>query len=87
VRRSGSRRKEQLWRTDADDSCNVDCFVITDRPIRSGQIVDCEPIVLMEQIEDGKADHNVLARPGGEHGEVTDGVEAALIAHAHSKPR
>jgi len=67
--------------TDADDGCNVDCFIITDRILKSGQIVVCEPIGLMEQIEDGIPDHNVLARPVGEHGVVTAAVEATLTEH------
>jgi inorganic pyrophosphatase len=67
--------------TDAGDGCNVDCFVITDRTLRTGQIVQCEPIGLMEQFEDGVDDHNVLARPLGESREVTDAVTAALTQH------
>lgn len=67
--------------TDADDGGNVDCFIVTGRSLKSGQIIDCEPIGLMEQIEDGVADHNVLATPLGEHGEVTEAVQAALTEH------
>jgi inorganic pyrophosphatase len=47
--------------TCAADGCNVDCFVITQRLLRTGQIVECEPVALMEQIEDGEEDHSVLA--------------------------
>src|SRR4030042_4775219 len=56
--------------TTSGDGDNVDVFVITDRKLKSGQIVDCEPIGLMEQIEtswdesNGNAeeeDHNILA--------------------------
>jgi inorganic pyrophosphatase len=67
--------------TDAIDGGNVDCFVITDRPLRTGQIVECEMVGLMEQFEDGLEDHNVLAKPLGEGGEVTGAVEAALTDH------
>ena len=38
--------------TMAADECNVDCFVITKRELKTGGIVECEPIGLMEQIED-----------------------------------
>ena len=48
-------------RTSANDGCNVDCFVLTDRPLRTGQVVDCQVAGLMEQFEDGHEDHNVLA--------------------------
>lgn len=67
--------------TEADDECSVDCFVITDRVLRTGQIVECEPIGLMEQFEDGVEDHNVLARPLGESWDVTGVMEAALTEH------
>jgi inorganic pyrophosphatase len=67
--------------TSASDGCNVDCFVITNRTLKTGEILECEPIGLMEQFEDGVEDHNVLARPVGESGDVTDVVEAALAEH------
>ena len=47
--------------TTSEDGDNADCFVITDRPLKTGTIVTCEPIGLLEQIEDGEADHNLLA--------------------------
>lgn len=56
--------------TTSGDGDNLDCFIITDKELRSGQVVECEPVGLMEQIETawGKSkggieeeDHNVLA--------------------------
>ncbi len=35
--------------TRAPDGDAVDCFVITERPLPTGELVDCEPIALMEQ--------------------------------------
>lgn len=64
--------------TTAADGCNVDCFVLTRRPLRTGQIVECEPIGLMEQIEDGEEDHNVLATPVGEDATVSESVREEL---------
>ena len=52
--------------TRAPDGDCVDCFVITDRPLRTGDLVDCEPFALMEQWEAGVVDNNVLAVPVGE---------------------
>ncbi len=54
--------------TTSRDGDNVDVFVITDKKLKSGQIVECEPIGLMEQIEKSwdkskdieEVDHNVL---------------------------
>lgn len=48
--------------TTSGDGDNLDCFVITEQKLKSGEIVECEPIGLMEQIEDNEEDHNVLAR-------------------------
>jgi len=52
--------------TRAPDGDCVDCFVLTERPLRTGDLVDCEPIGLMEQWEAGVVDNNVLAVPVGE---------------------
>jgi inorganic pyrophosphatase len=49
--------------TRAPDGDCVDCFVITGRPLRRGDQVDCVPFGLMEQTEAGLVDHNVLAVP------------------------
>lgn len=61
--------------TTAQDGCNLDCYVVTGRQIRTGTIVECEPIGLMEQFEDGIEDHNVLAVPVGESAEVTETIQ------------
>ncbi len=58
--------------TTSGDSDNLDCFIITDQKLTQGQIVECEPVGLMEQIEDNEEDHNVLAKLGGEES-VIDG--------------
>ncbi len=50
-----------ILNTTADDGLNVDCFIPTKASLHTAQIVDCEPVGLMEQIENGKEDHNVSA--------------------------
>jgi inorganic pyrophosphatase len=42
-----------------DGDC-VDCFVVTDKALQSGDIVDYIPLHLLEQVEDGEVDHKVL---------------------------
>jgi inorganic pyrophosphatase len=64
--------------TSADDGCNVDCFVLTDAPLRTGQVVECEVLGLMEQFEDGHVDHNVLARLPNSESTVDDVVRGRL---------
>jgi inorganic pyrophosphatase len=65
--------------TTADDGLNVDCFVLTRSRLRTGQIVECDPIGLMEQIEDGKEDHNVLAVIRGEEARLDGPTKQLLI--------
>ena len=67
--------------TDAGDGCNVDCFVITDRILTTGEVVECEPLALMEQFEDGVDDHNVLARLSDEKVDLTQAAKQALTLH------
>ena len=64
--------------TTGGDGDNLDCFVLTDAPLKSGTIHECEPVALMEQVEDGEQDHNVLAVPVGASLTVPDDAEATL---------
>jgi inorganic pyrophosphatase len=65
--------------TTGDDGLNVDCFVLTKTALHTGQIVECEAVGLMEQIEDGKEDHNVLAVIRGEEQRLDDKTKQELI--------
>jgi inorganic pyrophosphatase len=67
-----------ILETTAEDGLNVDCFFLTEESLKTGQIVECEPIGLMEQLEDGKADHNVLAVIRGEKALVNKTAELTL---------
>ena len=44
----------------ADGDC-VDCYLITSDKVASGTIVECEPVGLLLQAEEGEIDHKVLA--------------------------
>jgi inorganic pyrophosphatase len=65
--------------TTAEDGDNVDCFVLTQEKLRTGQAVECEPIALMEQIEDGEIDHNILATMDGDDPRLTSELKQTLI--------
>ncbi|UCG24091.1 MAG: inorganic diphosphatase [Chloroflexota bacterium] len=52
--------------TTAADGDNVDCYVITEDHLKAGTIVECVPVGLLEQEEDGEADHKVLAAVPGQ---------------------
>jgi len=60
--------------TTAADGDNVDCYVVGHDDPKSGTIVECEPVALLEQIETGETDHKVLA--------VIAGLDAIIPADA-----
>lgn len=64
--------------TTSPDGWNVDCFVLTRRPLKTGETRHCDAIGLMEQVEDGQIDHNVLAVIPGEDGSVGRTVQDEL---------
>ena len=61
----------------ADGDC-VDCYIITRDKLQAGSIVECEPVSLMEQDEDGEIDHKVLAALPGQTVEPGEGLLAEL---------
>ncbi len=65
--------------TTAEDGDNVDCFVLTKEHLYTGDIVDCEPVGLMEQIEDGEVDHKVLAVLPGEQPALDLEIKQTLV--------
>jgi len=74
--------------TTAEDGDNIDVFIITNKALKKGQIVECEPIGLMEQYEKSwdlsksmieEIDHNVLAVLKGEEKEMTELDKNRLI--------
>jgi len=65
--------------TRGGDGDAVDCFVLTTAPLRPGTIAECEPLGLLEQIEDGDIDHKILAALAGEGAVIDDTVVAAVI--------
>lgn len=64
--------------TKAGDGDAADCFVISARKLSSGEQLDCVPLALLEQIEDGDTDHKLIAAPAGETVAIDDGVVSAI---------
>ena len=64
--------------TSGADGDNVDCYLITHERLQTGTIVECEPIGLLEQEEDGEIDHKVLAAMPGQEVEVGQALEQEL---------
>jgi inorganic pyrophosphatase len=56
--------------TSGADGDNVDCYLITHERLQAGMMVECEPIGLLEQDEDGEIDPKVLAALPGQEVEL-----------------
>lgn len=72
-----------ILNTTAGDGDNLDCFVLTDRPIKSGVIVDVEPIGMFEMIDNGEEDHKILAHFLDEGVTIDEEVRARLREFIH----
>ncbi len=64
--------------TTAADGDNVDCYVFGDSSLKSGSIVNCEIVGLLDQIESGEPDHKVLAVVADQKVVLPDGVFEVL---------
>ena len=64
--------------TTCADGGNLDCFVVTEQRFDSGDLLDCEVIGLMEQVEDDLEDHNILVRLPKEAVTITAQIESML---------
>jgi inorganic pyrophosphatase len=58
--------------TTAADGQNADCYVLGDNTVKSGSIVACEVVGLLDQIESGEPDHKVLAVVAGQEAVLPD---------------
>ena len=64
--------------TVSGDDDAVDCFVLTAEPLIAGTTLECDPIGLLEQVEDGEIDHKVLAVPSGASATIDETTIVAL---------
>jgi inorganic pyrophosphatase len=64
--------------TSAEDGDAVDCYVITKERLKSGTLIECEPVGLLEQDEDGEIDHKVLAALPGQEVDLDEGLRKEL---------
>ncbi len=66
----------------APDGDELDCYVITDKKLEAGSIIECKPIGMVEWFEDGEEDHKIVAVIKGEKGTVTKEVKEKLTDFA-----
>ncbi len=74
-----------ILNTTGGDGDNIDCFVLTEKKLKTGKIVECKPIAIMEQIESSwtepgveQKDHNILAVLEDESFEIDDKLKDKL---------
>jgi len=71
-----------ILNTTSGDGDNLDCFIITKKSLKTGQIMECEPIGIMEQVEDNQEDSNILATLAGEDAQIDDEIKVELTEFA-----
>jgi len=54
------------------DGDSLDCFVVSERPLATGEMVDCHPVALLEQYQNSMVDHDVIAVPVDEAELIAD---------------
>lgn len=64
--------------TRAEDGDEIDCFIITDKLLKPGSMIEVEVIGLLECFDNGEADHKVLACLPGETCKISDRVKDRL---------
>ena len=64
--------------TISGDGDNLDCFILTAKALKTGDIVDAEPIGMFEQVEDGKEDHKILATINSESFSISEEVKTVF---------
>lgn len=69
--------------TTSGDGDNLDCFILTEKELQSGQIVNVKAVALLEMHEDGELDHKVIGRIDGEAIELDEPVKQKLVDFLH----
>ena len=70
--------------TTSGDGDNLDCFVLTNEQITQGQTIEVEPIGIMQVLEDGEIDHNIIAQKPGDSQKITNEVKEKLTSFVSS---
>jgi inorganic pyrophosphatase len=52
----------------------IDCYIISEQKLYAGSIIECEPVGMIEMMEDGEIDHKVLMMVKDEGIEDTDKI-------------
>ena len=67
-----------LLNTISGDGDHLDCYVITSKSFISGEIIDVEPVGMVESIENGEEDHKILCCLPGENIKIDSTIEKTI---------
>ena len=63
-----------IMKTETEDGDGIDAYIITKDHLEASQIVDCEPIGMLEVFEGDEIDNKVLAYMSGQTVEIDDNL-------------
>lgn len=61
--------------TKSGDGDNLDCFILTNRVLKSREIIEAEPLGMFEEIEDGEEDPKILCVLKGESWNIDENIQ------------
>lgn len=64
--------------TKSGDGDNLDCFILTNRALKSREIIEVEPIGMFEEIEDGEEDPKILCVLKGESWNIDEEIQQSF---------
>jgi inorganic pyrophosphatase len=68
-----------LLNTISGDGDHLDCYIITSKSLISGDIIDVEPIGMVESIENDEEDHKIICRLPDEKITIDSEIEKKII--------
>lgn len=55
-----------ILNTSSEDGDGIDCYILTDKHLQAGTIIDCVPIGLLEQFENEEVDSKIICLTEGD---------------------
>lgn len=71
-----------IFDTISVDGSNLDCYMITTKELKSGTVIEAEPIGMVEYFEDGQEDHKIFMAFPDEQIIIDDKVKQKITEFA-----
>lgn len=72
-----------ILNTRASDGENLDCYIISNKQFEVSDVIECEPIGMVEWFENGEADHKIIATPINEKNKIDDVIKNKITDFAN----